>query len=351
MIAEFITCQDPRWQNFLESKSHDVYHLPEYVEISAQIEGGSPCAFYAETNSVSFLAPLLVKPLPSILGAPPEWKDAQSPYGYPCPLVNNTVSHSTFGEILTAFRSKALEKRIISTFFRLNPLLDSFTPGLAEFGSLRKHGQTVYIDLTLSYDEIRSQMRSNHRRTIRTLLNNGYVAIIDDWSLFNEFIDIYLQTMMRLSANDFYLFPKSYFQQLRFSLGDRIHLCSIMSSQGEMAAGLLFTEVEGIVQYHLSASSSRYAKEAPSKLIVESIIPWAKERGNRLFHLGGGVGCHSDSLFHYKAGFSKLRGNFHTLRLIVDESKYNLLTEIWHVACRPQFSSEDDFFPIYRKAV
>jgi hypothetical protein len=46
------------------------------------------------------------------------------------------------------------------------------------------------------------------------------------------------------------------------------------------------------------------------------------------FCIWGGVGGGKDSLYHFKAGFSKQTHTFLTLRLIIDEEKYSHLLEL-----------------------
>jgi hypothetical protein len=49
---------------------------------------------------------------------------------------------------------------------------------------------------------------------------------------------------------------------------------------------------------------------------------WAKERGVRFMHLGGGIGCRQDSLAFFKQGFSKLRSRFQTFRMVLEPDIY-----------------------------
>jgi hypothetical protein len=84
---------------------------------------------------------------------------------------------------------------------------------------------------------------------------------------------------------------------------------------------------------------------APSKLMFDSVRHWAQDRGNRVFHLGGGTGGRIDSLFHFKAGFSPLRGEFRSLRVVFDESRYRTLVERSPAGCQ----NSNGYFPLYRR--
>ena len=171
---------------------------------------------------------------------------------------------------------------------------------------------------------------------------------MDDWTMFEEFIKIYTNTMSRISADQYYMFSDTYFAGLRSILGDCLHLCTVMSPGGELAAGGLFAVTERVVQYHLGGTSKKYLPLAPAKLMFHSVIRWAKEVGNEIFHLGGGIGGRSDSLFSFKNGFSKLRSDFYTYRMILDDDRYAALVHLSRENCDRPTDYDREFFPAYR---
>jgi hypothetical protein len=348
MLAEFISPQDPRWSLLLARASHDVYHRPEYVDFAARQEGGTPTAFYAEADGAAFLAPLLIRDIPSDLSPSDIWKDAVGPYGYPSPILVPDNDARALTDFLEAFRQVGKEWHIVTAFFRMHPLLPLPAPVLAEHGELIEHGQTVSIDLSVSLDESWSQIRENHRRNIKKLKRAGYQAHMDRWELYGEFIAIYSETMERRDASDFYFFGESYFEELRASLGDHVHLCTVCTPTGTLAAAGLFTEIGGIVQYHLGGTRGEFLSAAPSKLMFDHVRRWAKQAGNRVLHLGGGVGGYKDSLFEFKAGFSKVKHPFCTYRMILDDDQYASLTRRWEECYGPS-GNDSDFFPSYRR--
>jgi lipid II:glycine glycyltransferase (peptidoglycan interpeptide bridge formation enzyme) len=329
---------------------HDFYHLPGYVSLAGKHESGSPIAFYAEDDGAVFFAPLLLKRIPESLGPPGSWLDATTPYGYPSPLLWPPDDGQALERFLQVFSETCAEHGIITAFFRLHPLMTLPQSALMKQGTLIRHGQTVCVDLARTHEDFWSQMDRTHRKDIRRLMRLGYEIRIDDWHHYDDFIDIYRRTMERLSATAFYAFPKSYFHELRFVLGDNIHLCAIISPEQEVAAAGLFTTVNGITQYHLSGTADKYLKESPSKMLCEAIYAFSKQVGNEFFHLGGGLGGRNDSLFRFKAGFSNLRLDFFTYRMILDKRKNALLMELWRQKCAvAEDKFNTDFFPSYRR--
>jgi hypothetical protein len=112
-----------------------------------------------------------------------------------------------------------------------------------------------------------------------------------------------------------------------------------------VVGGNTFFEYRGFVQGYI-ASTRREDNHYADKLLYDTVRRWAKERGNRIFHFGGGVGGANDSLFSYKAGFSPRRHPFHTWRVVTDPDAYRRL-----VAERNPTADPDDrtgTFPPYR---
>jgi hypothetical protein len=337
--AELIGTDAPIWETILGRVAHDFYHRPAYVELSADHEGGAGQALLVEDGDRGMLLPLVVRPVPG------STTDATSPYGYPGPLVWGTSDPDFVRPALEAGVEHLRTRGIVSLFVRLHPLLDAAPP--VGVGKLMTHGETVSIDLTRSYDEIWGQTRNNHRRDIGKAIRLGHVARVDDgWAHFDTFVRLYRETMERLSAEDRYMFDERYFAGLREALGPSLTLWVVMTGEIVMAA-VLFTETSGIVQYHLAGTDEQYASARPTKLLIHAVTRWAKERGDRRLHLGGGVGGADDSLMHFKSGFSDERHVFHTLRVVVDEAEYARLVQAGDPARDP--TDLGGFFPLYRK--
>jgi GNAT acetyltransferase-like protein len=343
MIIEYLSTTDPRWEALLHEVPHDVYHLPQYLEVSATHEDAEPAAFVARQGSCFCLIPVLIRRLPPVLGAPPDWRDVKSPYGYASPLFRG--DESWIDKALAAFTTECQGRNIVSAFVGMHPLL-AVPPNLERHGQVVKHGETVYVDLTLTEAALWSQTRQRFRTYIRSLQRQGFQARFNEWSAYSDFVCIYGQTMARLQANEFYRFPAQYFHDLRVALGPRLHFCSIVDAHGELACAALLTETEGLVQYHLSGTADRFVADAPSKLMLHEVTLWAKRKGCKILHLGGGLGGRADSLLHFKTGFSPLRTDFLAYHLVCDETKYNFLCQ--QTATEPR---DTEYFPEYRRSL
>lgn len=337
--GRLIGVRDPAWTELVVTVPHDVYHLPAYVGVSADHEGGTAHAVLVEDGGRWMLLPVVLRDLDGGV------TDATSPYGYPGP-VGTDMRDAGFLSAALARAGEALhESGAISLFVRFHPLLNGVLPHGP--GTIVDHGETVAIDLRRSADEIWWETRENHRRDIRRATRAGLeVSLEATDDAFASFQDLYLATMGRLGASPFYRFDGRHFETLRRVLEGRIWLAMVRLHGEPAAAGLFFREA-GLVQYHLSGTDARYRGHQPTKLMIHAVARWAKERGDRWFHLGGGVGSGDDALLHFKAGFSPLRHRFVTLRLILDEDEYQRRVGLEGSGARLEAAS--DYFPAYRR--
>ena len=338
MKAELLGVDASSWASFLGDNRHDFYHLPEYVALCAEQEGGEPTAVLASEGGRAMLLPLILRPIPG--GA----TDATSPYGYPGPLVSENGSGDFVRNALMGCADLMRAKGATSLFVRTHPLLGPALPD--GVGTVIEGGDTVSIDLRQPSEELWRQTMSGHRSQINRAIRSGRVARFDtDWSAFEDFKDLYRRTMQRVSADSYYFFDDGYFGRLRTALGDRLQLC-VVTADDTVAAAALFVETCGIVQFHLAGSDPAFASEGLTKLMLHHVRSWAKERGDVVLHLGGGLGGPDDSLLKFKAGFSPLRHRYRTLRMVLDQDEYDRLvrrrSESGALAVRP------GFFPAYR---
>jgi hypothetical protein len=348
--ASLIGPDDERWAKALSTMRHDIYHLAAYVSFASRWqESGQPCAVVVQDDAdATFFVPLILRPI----GAQAEGglRDAVSSAHYPGPLLHVPAGADVEGygrRAVAEFADALRAAGIVSAFIRLHPLLSPAIDALRCAGTVVNHGASVSIDLTLSLEELWHLTRPNHRRDIRQAQRAGYVARIDEtWSQLDAFADLYRETMDRLAANQRWQLSREYFLDFRTTLGDCTHLC-VVERDGELAAGALLTEVDGIVEYHLAATSGRHIAASPSKLLIDFARQWAKERGNARFHLAGSL-ARGDRLHHFKLGFSRDEHPMLSWRVIADGAAYDALVARRDVQAGNHQEQVDSFFPAYR---
>ena len=329
MNISILDLENPLWKETLQKIHYDTYHTPEYVALEAKINHNKPEALLISEGDKIFFVPYLLgsgNALGKVSDSQEEVLDVISPYGYPGILLsdaarsNSQFVHNAFKELQQTFQSRG----ICSAFLRLNPILNDGLTEVFPPNSLTNNGETVSINLRLDTDKIWTHTSTRQRSRINKCKRLGLTArTVNFADYMDEFLAIYQETMDRVRAQDFYYFDRNYFTDL-LKLGDHLHLV-IVESDSQIICASLYFECCGIVQGHLGGTKTEFLKQSPFSLLQHHTSLWAKERGNKLMHIGGGVGGNKDTLFNYKCGFSRLRHQFFTMRLIIDEAKYDRL--------------------------
>ncbi|MBF2015566.1 MAG: GNAT family N-acetyltransferase [Rivularia sp. T60_A2020_040] len=352
MNIQVIDYQNPLWLQTLSRLRYDVYHLPEYVHLEAKRTKTLSQAFVIIDSEKIFLLPFLIRSCDDILGVKSQdFFDAISPYGYPGILLSeeaaNNFDFANFA--LNELNNYFQEKGICSAFLRLHPILSNKLNKMLSQESVNKIGETISINLKLSESQIWANTRKGHQSTINKCKRLGFTArMVNLVEYVENFQAIYHETMNRVAAKKSYYFDREYFADL-VNLNENIHLC-LVELESEIAAACIFFECGGIVQAHLGGTKNKFLHQSPFNYLLDYVRYWAKQRGNELMHIGSGVGGTKDSLYHFKAGFSKQRHDWFALRLIPDREKYNYLTQLRAEYLNTGVSQllQSSFFPAYR---
>lgn len=348
---------DPRWSQALQRLPHDFYHRPEYVGLDADWNRARPRAFLARSGDAELFVPYLLRRCEGLGGEPPHGEavyDVVSPYGYPGFLLSEAARRSPrfAREALRGLSETFREMRVCSAFFRMHPLLGAGVPALFPEGFFTPGGETVAMDLTLDDRQLWKAVREGHQWTIKKCTRLGFAArMVSLREHLESFMEIYRDTMDRVRARESYYFGRDYFARLA-DMPEGVH-CGLVDWQGRTAAACIFFECGGIVQAHLGGTRSEFLSRSPFHLLLYFVAEWARGRGNRYLHMGGGVGGSNDRLLQFKRGFSPLLFPFCTLRLVTDPKTYRELTmrraRAAHVPVEEVAGG--DFFPAYRAPV
>jgi hypothetical protein len=321
----FITTRHSLWQKALLIESHDVYHLPGYCQLEAEVLQGIPMAWTAQIEGVQFVIPLVERVIQSngSIG-----KDLVSPYGYPGILYPVNTAHSLVNKALKRFYIEAAESNYISSFIRLHPIYNEIEIPYYKNISQHAHGSTVAVNLIQPISSIRNNFSKDHKRNLKRLHKDTYQVVVNNWDQLPDFITLYTQTMKRKHAQPRYFFSVDYFKELKNILSRSLFLVTVLDANGDMAAGGLFTLCNGLSQFHLSGTADDFIKQSPSRLMMDGAIEALKEQGSHTLHLGGGFGSsNTDGLFIFKSGFGHKLHKFNTLRFIHLPDKYNQLLQ------------------------
>jgi len=322
------------WDSVLDQiKNYDFYHTYDYHSISTETNETPVMLKYMQDKSIIAL-PLVLRPIEDTT-----YFDLTSVYGYAGPVCNIDVKTFDFSEFKTTLNEYLQSNNIISVFSRLHPYIDQdeILEGLGDTIGL---GNVVNIDITLPADQSRMVYRKSNKNQINKLRRQCEVVKAVTKEEILEFVDIYYENMKRLNAKAHYFYSKEYF--LHFMKTPNFNTVILLVKHLEsnsFIAGSMFVKTKNIVQFHLSGTRTEHLSLKPSKLFIDEMRLQATEEGYQIFNLGGGLGSEHDSLFEFKASFSKDFKPFKVWKYIVNQNVYDEL-------CKAK--NETKYFPKYR---
>ena len=322
------------WNSILKQiEDYDFYHTYDYHNISKN-EDETPVLLTYKKEKAIIVLPLLLRQIPNT-----EYYDLTSVYGYAGPLSNVDTETYNFDDFKAAFNTYLEAKNIVSVFSRLHPYIqqDKILENLGDTVSL---GDVVNIDVSLPIEQSRMAYGKSNKNQINKLRKQCEVVKAETEEEILEFVDIYYENMKRLDAKESYFFSKEYFLNfMNITDFDTDILLVKHLESNEFVAGSMFVKTKNIVQYHLSGTRTEHLRLKPSKLFLDEMRLQATEQGYKVFNLGGGLGSEHDSLFEFKASFSKDFRTFKVWKYIVNQMVYDQLS---------QSKNETGFFPKYR---
>lgn len=347
-----------QWINALELCGiYDTYHLPEYHSLAKKQKEGNPFLFFFQNEEYCAAFPFLLREISAVMGLDDVRSyDVTSVYGYPGVVSNikdSSIDAAAFrNDFQKTFISVLHDMQAIAFFTRQNPLMQTswLLDGIGEIMAL---GKTVAINLTQSNHEQEKNMTKGHRYDIRKAKESGVIAYEDkEFKRLSDFILIYNETMKRNNAIDYYFFSKEYYDVLKKSLGDKIKLF-IAEKDCALIAASLFLFTGKIIQYHLSGTPDQYLTHSGAKVILDEVRRWGAIQGYEWLHLGGGLGSEEDSLFRFKAGFSKFRFSFEIVKSILEPQIYKeLVNKRTHwIESYGYKKISNNYFPDYRSPI
>ncbi len=348
-MIEIITDRE-EWNSFMKLVGHFDFYYSYYYHFLSKKDGEKPMLIAYREADVLIALPLLVREIEGT-----SYKDATSVYGYAGPLCKTEskdpaiIDNARFKTELHRF---LMENKIVSVFSRLHPYIDYQVNLLNTIGSLSSPGSVVNIDLTLPVELQRQQYNSrlktyvNKARRVYDIVEGKEEAQIE------EFIEMYYENMRRVDADAYYFFNKRYFYQLMISSFFKVELllCSLKET-GELIGGAMFIKTGNIVQYHLSGCKEEYLPLNPIKLLIDEMRIKATTENYTYFNLGGGLGVREDSLFRFKASFSKDLRPAGFWKYIVNKEVYDDLVAQSVKGNEHEEHGETDYFPAYRQQV
>ena len=320
------------WEQMVEeSAAADAYYRPGYALAHEAAGHGRAIALLVQGGGSRVLVPLMLRELtaPPFSSASPGF-DAYSPYGYGGLL--------SLGEppdrlaLISALQDWSRDQGVICTLIRLHPLLDqrSWFTGTGPGVHLVSGNPTTALPVGEWREE--SQLLAAMSKGRRSDLSMARRNLRVTWTLGGEpdcdshlqiFRRLYTDSMQRMGADAFYLFPESYFSTLASTLGRRLGVATAWLREEAVGAALFLIGAD-FCHYHLSATTDLGRRYKATTLLIVTAAAQAAKQGCRQLHLGGGAAA-DDALFQFKRSFGGTLFQYATVTVVGDTQKFDLL--------------------------
>jgi lipid II:glycine glycyltransferase (peptidoglycan interpeptide bridge formation enzyme) len=217
---------------------------------------------------------------------------------------------------------------------------------------IEKMNSVIYVDLSLTEEEIWENYKRNNRKNIKKAMRNNIEVVIDEkYEFLNEFLEIYYETMKKNNAKEYYFFPKKFFEFIYASLNKNFVLF-ISKKNNKIISVELALYDKDIIYSFFGGTLLEYFPLRPNNLLKHKLILWAKEKNIKYYLIGGGYHP-GDGIFEYKHSFSEDGiKDFFVGRKIYDNKKYKMLEESFEKYLSNNNITvnlkETKYFPSYR---
>ncbi len=316
-----------KWSGYLkffDKTNSDIYFTEEYAKLYENDLDKAECFVYAEDKNI-FLFPYMKRKVCILNG---KYFDFETPYGYGGPITNSP-DNGFVKRAVDMFGNHALENNIIAGMIRFHPIMCNEAL-LRDKCEVVFDRYTIAMDLTPGVDDIwKDQIHSKHRNSITKAMKSGLTYRVDrSPGHLKEFARMYRSTMSRIEADGFYIFSDEYFDNMR-NLKENIFL-GLVYLKDKMIAGAVFFKYGIFGHYHLAGSDDTYSTYSPNNFLIYKTAIHLKELGVGIFHLGGGSDKDpKNSLFKFKARFSKNRLPFNIGKIVINKNMYKKACTVW----------------------
>jgi hypothetical protein len=250
--------------------------------------------------------------------------DISSTYGFVGP-VSNTMDESFISDAWQKFDGWALKQNIISEFIRFNPLKRNHN--LSHKNTIVEFNRQVGVsDFTKGELYFKNKIPSKTKNMINKALKNGFKTSRLNFSDYkNQFIKIYLETMERNNATDFFNYDEEYFNKLENLKETEFY--GITQNNILVAGGIFFVS-NSIASYHLGVCLSNYLKFGLSNLyLFDASIELIKKKV-LFMNLGGGRSTAvNDGLLKFKRDNSTDLKEFFIGKRVLNKRIYEIISE------------------------
>lgn len=334
------------WEKYLERfVNYDVQYMWQYLFIYEKYEKSNARLFVYEDELGLVYYPFLLRAIDYTC-----YYDITSQYGYGGPLIlcDSENINNLIHRYRKDFEKYCLENNIVSEFIRFHPMLQNHV-GLESYIDLKYISNIIYVDLTKSEEDIWKNYKHSNRKCINKALRENVEVFNEvECKNFNSFYDIYINTMDRNNAKNYYYFSTDFFYNASILLKNNVMYFYSVKDKKIVSTELVLYSKDYVHSF-LGGTLNEYFEFRPNNILKHEIILEAKKKGVKYFILGGGYKP-DDGIYNYKKAFNPNgEKEFYVGKKVHNIEVYNNLVKKWNEKNPNRITDDTNFFPLYRR--
>jgi len=330
------------WEELISKNEEiDVFFHPQYSEIFEKNGDGESCVAIKYKSDDNFiLYPFLIRKIQET-----EYFDITSPYGYGGAYICGDNGIVT--EFYEEFYDYCKLNNIVTEFVRFH--LFQSKPELYT-DTIKNTHLNLYVNTSKDFEITVKEYHRSVRKNIRRAQESGCEIVVDkDGAVLNKFYDIYIDTMKRNEASDYYFFKKEFFRNLIRLLNGNYIFFNVIYNKKIIATELVLFSKKYAYSF-LGGTNSEFYEMRPNDFLKHKIIEWCNKNKIEKFILGGGY-SKEDGIYKYKSKFTAEDDlKFYVGNKIISEDINKMLCESHReVKCLTKdIFYKKEYFPLYR---
>ena len=321
-----------KWLNIfnnLPNHLKDIYCHPDYTNMHKFLKGSKSLLFIYYDKNLFWIHTFIYQPInfDYLKVDYNKWYDIESVYGYGGPIAN-TTNKKFIKEANDTFDNWAAQNNVIAAFLRFNPIIKNEK-------LVNTKTDVIYDRNTISkdlkkYDPVNLPFKAKVRNMIKKVeKENIIIKIFNPIEYFDSFKQLYISTMDRIKADDYYKFNEKYFTRLSSFVKNNGMLIGATLDNNWIAAAI-FLKGGHALHYHLSARNPDYRLPGVTNAILAKGMEMGAIENLDVLHLGGGNSSDpNDSLFKFKIKMGDISNKYYIGKRIFNHEIYNLLKKEW----------------------
>jgi hypothetical protein len=344
------------WEDYLNRlpiEQRDVYFTPQHYRLYQEKGEGLAYCFIYECDGKIALNPFLLNRI-NDLGycLEEDYYDVQGAYGYNG-IATNCSDEDFIKELGEAWLGWIKQQNVIAEFIRYNPVLrnEHLSPWAPPIDVL----DNVLLPLTNYEDIWHHSYERGVRNAVRKGEKNGLTFMVEfcdeiSPSAYAKFVELYLDTMQRRSADGFYFFDDAYFVKLRDYMKNNLFLVAALYD-GQIISIDLYLHNNIVAYGYLSGTNKDFFQISPNSFLRDRTIRTLIERGFKYYSIGGGL-SRNDSIYKYKKNFSvSTESIFYIGKKIHNSEVYSDICSQWELRAGTKQNEYGNLLLKYRYGV